>query len=592
MSAWRSFQDKQTQWKDLPAEFREVKGPADPPFVEYSQYVDIEEIIDDQFSMDMQRTLFVQLLAEDLHIARQFKPHHRECEPACVVVNIRIQDYAGNVSKHIGFQGDNRISLQVQGASRGLVGRLHGAFLRYAFASQAGGTFSNLIMFIMAADAFIQVRKVEHQKNLAPVKWWKRIWNSFWRFLNSPSENLMELLPVLDGNDIIGIKTEALGAISPAHRRFRESEPLPDDDGSFTVPMSEVIIPNLSSDVPSSARSFRSPKTTRPSAATEKSDFASANTLNSRTAVNHSQVWPNISSSAQPKTSERFSNPNSSAASFAQLSLSCLLKSAKTPLDEPEILVPGSIYNSRTMMKWRNYLHQLEISKAQDEYDAAADLEGHEEFECTDSFRSDENPSNLSITELQSKLVAAKNPVVSKNQRIVGHSVVISTGQEYRERIISRSDTELCDAVSFDEDWGPSPPFPEDVWGSNDEEDWSPPSAYDKKATFIVDAFEIEQRDVIPHDRPAAVEDEDPIPEFSEEDLRLQEAIWAGERAKKAAAARAAKGQKSLSTSVVAASTRADVKPIGKASSAAVENEDPPPRVHRGGHQAARSNLG
>ena len=86
MSVWRSFQDKQTPWEDLPAQFREVKGPADPPYAVYSQYVDIEELMDNQFSIDMQRTLFAQLLAEDLPIARQFEPRHRACEPACVFV--------------------------------------------------------------------------------------------------------------------------------------------------------------------------------------------------------------------------------------------------------------------------------------------------------------------------------------------------------------------------------------------------------------------------------------------------------------------------------------------------------------------------
>ena len=77
MSAWRSFKDKETPLEDLPAAFREVKGPADPPFAEYSELVDIEAIVDTHFSMDMQRTLFAQLLAENLSIARQLEPRHR-----------------------------------------------------------------------------------------------------------------------------------------------------------------------------------------------------------------------------------------------------------------------------------------------------------------------------------------------------------------------------------------------------------------------------------------------------------------------------------------------------------------------------------
>ncbi len=90
MSARRSFKDQETSLEDLPAAFREVKGPADPPFAEYSELVDVEEIMDAHFSMDMQRTLFAQLLAENLPIARQLEPHHRACEPARVTVHIRI----------------------------------------------------------------------------------------------------------------------------------------------------------------------------------------------------------------------------------------------------------------------------------------------------------------------------------------------------------------------------------------------------------------------------------------------------------------------------------------------------------------------
>jgi len=77
MSAWRSFKDKETPLEDLPAAFREVKGHADPPFAEYSELVDVEAMVDTHLSMDMQRTLFAQLLAENLSIARQLEPRHR-----------------------------------------------------------------------------------------------------------------------------------------------------------------------------------------------------------------------------------------------------------------------------------------------------------------------------------------------------------------------------------------------------------------------------------------------------------------------------------------------------------------------------------
>jgi hypothetical protein len=77
MSAWRSIEDKEKSLENLPAAFREVKGLADPPFAEYSELADVEEMVDTHFSMDMQRTLFAQLLAENLSVDRQLEPHHR-----------------------------------------------------------------------------------------------------------------------------------------------------------------------------------------------------------------------------------------------------------------------------------------------------------------------------------------------------------------------------------------------------------------------------------------------------------------------------------------------------------------------------------
>jgi hypothetical protein len=225
------------------------------------------------------------------------------------------------------------------------------------------------------------------------------------------------------------------------------------------------------------------------------------------------------------------------------------------------------------MMKWRNYLYQLEISKTEADFADAAHPEDNEECECSDSLRSDQRSSHVSI--LQAKLAAETDPVTLKSQHIVGSSVVISAEQGVR--VISRSDTELRDAVSSDEDCGPPPPIPEDVWGSDDDEDRGPPPAYDDIAMLIENAFEIQQRDALPHDTPVDVEYEDPPPQFTEEDLRLQEAIWAEQRAKKAAA-RAAKGQKFLGASAAAALTHADdANANGKNASAAVEYEDPPP---------------
>ena len=77
MSTWRSFPKKHLSWNDLPAEFRDMKGLADPPHAEYSHLVEMQEMVDAYISPEMQRTLCIVMLAEKLAIARQLEPPHR-----------------------------------------------------------------------------------------------------------------------------------------------------------------------------------------------------------------------------------------------------------------------------------------------------------------------------------------------------------------------------------------------------------------------------------------------------------------------------------------------------------------------------------
>jgi hypothetical protein len=79
MSTWRSFPKKHLSWNDLPAEFRDMKGLADPPHAEYSHLVEMQEMVDAYISPEMQRTLCIVMLAEKLAIARQLEPPHRAC---------------------------------------------------------------------------------------------------------------------------------------------------------------------------------------------------------------------------------------------------------------------------------------------------------------------------------------------------------------------------------------------------------------------------------------------------------------------------------------------------------------------------------
>jgi hypothetical protein len=72
-----------------------------------------------------------------------------------------------------------------------------------------------------------KVRKVEAEQHLVHVQWWKRIWRLLWRRFSSVTEKVLELLPTLHENQIVDISTESLGVVLPAHKGFRESDPLP-----------------------------------------------------------------------------------------------------------------------------------------------------------------------------------------------------------------------------------------------------------------------------------------------------------------------------------------------------------------------------
>jgi hypothetical protein len=77
MSTWRSFPKRQLHLNDLPAEFRDIKGLADPPHAEYSHLVEMQEMVDAYVSPEMQRTLCIVMLAEKLNVAREMDPLHR-----------------------------------------------------------------------------------------------------------------------------------------------------------------------------------------------------------------------------------------------------------------------------------------------------------------------------------------------------------------------------------------------------------------------------------------------------------------------------------------------------------------------------------
>ena len=74
---WSSFSRQETDYDDLPQEFRSVLGPLDPPHAEYSHLHELQKFADHYFSPKMLQTLFVMMLSEKLRIARQVEPAHR-----------------------------------------------------------------------------------------------------------------------------------------------------------------------------------------------------------------------------------------------------------------------------------------------------------------------------------------------------------------------------------------------------------------------------------------------------------------------------------------------------------------------------------
>ncbi len=223
----------------------------------------------------------------------------------------------------------------------------------------------------------------------------------------------MELLPSLDENDIIGIKTDALGAVSSAHKRFRESEHVPGDDSC--VPMSKVTIPKLSSDVVSRAQSLRSRKKILQAALMKESNSAAAKISDPRPTVHHAHTFPCASSSG---------------------------------------------------------------------------------------------PTNR-----------------------VAHRALNAVKEELCNSDTSHSDHEWTDILPPDEDQGPPPAY-ETLQVTSDDETEDPPP-FDENAWSADRGFDLTSSR---NHASAAVEYEDPPPEFTEEDIRLQEAIWEEQRAKNAAA--------------------------------------------------------
>ncbi len=308
---------------------------------------------------------------------------------------------------------------------------------------------------------------------------------------------MMEILPFLDENDIIGIKSEALGADSPAHKRFRENQPLPEDN--LFVPMSAVT--NLSSDVLSRARSLRSRKTSLQAALTKESNSAAAKTSDQRPTMRHSHALPSASSSGLTTRLER---------------------RALNAVQE----------------KHRNT-------------DAS-----HSVHEWSDIFPPNEDPGPppaYATLQLTTEDDADDPPAYEKLQ--ITSDVGMENPPLFDEKVWNRdiafdgkpNGKNASAAVEYED---PPPEFTQEdlrlqeaIWAERRAKKAAARAAKGQKVLGASAAAALTRADDVTangKNASAAVEYEDPPPEFTQEDLRLQEAIWAERRAKKAAA-RAAK---------------------------------------------------
>jgi hypothetical protein len=84
MASWRSFPSKHLPFDQLPVEFRNVKGPADPPHAEYSHLVFVQDLINAHIPKEQQNTMLAVLIAEKMDV-RPLEPSQREYEPCCCI---------------------------------------------------------------------------------------------------------------------------------------------------------------------------------------------------------------------------------------------------------------------------------------------------------------------------------------------------------------------------------------------------------------------------------------------------------------------------------------------------------------------------
>jgi hypothetical protein len=80
IKVWKRWPRKHLPFFELPQEFREVKGPSDPPHAAYSHLHDIMHVVQSVASPEIRETMLALFISQRMGSSQQLSPKHRECE--------------------------------------------------------------------------------------------------------------------------------------------------------------------------------------------------------------------------------------------------------------------------------------------------------------------------------------------------------------------------------------------------------------------------------------------------------------------------------------------------------------------------------
>ena len=326
----------------------------------------------------------------------------------------------------------------------------------------------------------------------------------------------------LNANHIIGTATEALGPLSPTHKRFLENEPVPEQDGFF-VPLNEMVAQNSARDPISPARSVH----------TRNTVAIVASGVSMKTATLKSQRSVGLVTCAEDRVSvDGHGDTTALSPSCSDVVPQAHKKMHHAHSQKAARALPDSAQSADYLKKSRGYTEKNERSSDKTKGNAGASLWSSA-------------PPDTSLREV----------IVDIDARDLKKSQISQSQISVTSQIQSSSSSRAAVSAPF---------------MRNTSDDLDPPPAFDEDDMKMAEALAAERRAqkaaaraargqtslghsasaadtraaVNPHYRSpsAAVEDWGLPPPFDEDDMKMAEALAAERRAQKAAA-RAAREQ-------------------------------------------------